>query len=76
MSESHYSFASKPWIAMAIANSTKSKDKIHKKFCKEKTPQQTEIYGKQFQTYRNHLTMLQPHWMNITKLILRKIKKI
>ena len=76
MSESHSSFASKPWITMAIANFTKNKDKIHKKFWKEKNPQQTEIYGKQFKTYRNHITMLQSQRMNITKLILRKIKKI
>ena len=76
MSKSHSSFTSKPWITMTTTNSTKRKDKIHKKFCLEKTPQQTEIYGKHFKTYRNHLTMLQSPRMNITKLILRKIKKI
>ena len=27
-------------------------------FCKEKNPQQKEIYGKQFKTYRNYLTTL------------------
>ena len=54
---------SKPWITTAIANSIKRKNKIYKKFCKEKNPQQIEIYGKQFKTYRNHLTTL----LRITK---------
>ena len=63
MSKSHTSFTSKPWITTAIANSIKSKNKIYKKFCKEKNPQQREIYGKQFKTYRNHLTTL----LRITK---------
>ena len=48
---------------MAIANSLKGKSKIYKQFYKEKNPQQKEIYGKQFKTYRNHLTML----LRITK---------
>ena len=40
---------------MAIANSIKSKNKIYKKFRKEKkNPQEKEIYGKQFKTYTNH----------------------
>ena len=56
MSKSHSSFTSKPWITTAIANSIRSKNKIYKKFCKEKNPQQKEISGKQFTTYRNHLT--------------------
>ena len=49
MSESHSSFASKPWIAMAIANSTKSKDKIHKKFCKKKTHSKQKFMESSFQ---------------------------
>ena len=48
MSKSCSSFASKPWITTAIANSIKSKNKIYKKFCKEKNPQQKQIYGRQF----------------------------
>ena len=48
---------------MAIANSIKHKNKIYKKFCKEKNPQQKDIYEKQFKTYRNHLTTL----LRITK---------
>ena len=36
ISNSRSSFTSKPWIATAIANSIKSKNKIYKKFCKEK----------------------------------------
>ena len=63
MSKSRSSFTSKPWINTAIANSIKSKTKIYKKICKEKNPQQREIYGKQFKTYRNHLTTL----LRITK---------
>ena len=63
MSKSRTSFTSKPWITTSVANSTKSKNKIYKKFCKEKNPQQREIYGKQFKTYRNHLTTL----LRITK---------
>ena len=63
MSKSCSSFTFKPWITTAIAYSIKSKNKIYKKFCKEKNPQQREIYGKQFRTYRNHLTTL----LRITK---------
>ena len=63
MSKSCSSFTSKPWITTTIANSIKSKNKIYKKFCKEKNPQQKEFYGKQFKTYRNHLTTL----LRITK---------
>ena len=63
MSKSRSSFTSKPRITTAIANSIKSKNKIYKKFCEEKNPQQKEIYGKQFKTYRNHLTTL----LRITK---------
>ena len=59
MSKFHSSFTSKPWITTAIANSIKRKNKIYKKICKEKNPQQKESYGKQFKTYRNHLTTLQ-----------------
>ena len=58
-SKSRSSFTSKTWITIAIASFTKSKNKIYKKICKEKNPQQKEIYGKQFKTYRNHLTTLQ-----------------
>ena len=58
MSKSRSSFTSKPWITTAIANSIKSKNKVYKKFCKRKNPQQKEICGKQFKTYRNHLTTL------------------
>ena len=36
MLKSCSSFTSKPWITMAIANSIKSKNKIYKKFRKEK----------------------------------------
>ena len=46
-----------------IANSIKNKTRFTKKICKEKNAQQKEIYGKQFKTYRNHLTML----LRITK---------
>ena len=63
MSKSRSSFTSKHWITMAIANSIKSKTKIYKTFCKEKNPQQKQICGKQFETYRNHLTAL----LTITK---------
>ena len=63
MSKSHSSFTSKPWIITAIANSIGSKNKIYKKNCKEKNPQQKGIYRKQFKTYRNHLTTL----LRITK---------
>ena len=55
MSKSRSSLIRKPWITTAIANSIKNKNKIYKKICKEKNPQQKEIYGKQFKTYRNHL---------------------
>ena len=48
MSKSHSSFTSKPWITTAIANSIKSKNKIYKRICEKKYPQQKEIYGKQF----------------------------
>ena len=41
----------------------KSKNKIYKIFCREKTPQQKEIYETQFKTYRNHVTTL----LGITK---------
>ena len=58
MSKSRSSFTSKLWINTAIANLIKSKNKIYKRFCKEKNPQQREIYRKQFKTYRNHLTTL------------------
>ena len=57
------SFTSKPWITTALANSIKSKNKIYKKNCKEKNPQQKQIYKRQFKTYRNHLTTL----LRITK---------
>ena len=63
MSKFRSSFTSKPWITTAIANSIKSKNKTYKKFCKERSSQQREIYGKQFKTYRNHLTTL----LRITK---------
>ena len=63
MSKSRSSFTSKPWITTAIANSIKSKNKIYKKICKEKNPQQKEIYERQFKTYRNNLTTL----LRITK---------
>ena len=56
--KSRSSFTSKPWITKAIANSIKNQNKIYKKICKEKGPQQKEIYGRQFKTYRNHLTTL------------------
>ena len=62
-SKSRSSFTSKPWITTAIPNSIKSKNKIYKKCCNEENPQQREIYGKQFKTYRNHLTTL----LRITK---------
>ena len=58
MAKSRSSFTSKPRITTAIGNSIKSKSKICKKFCKEKKPQENEIYGKQFKTYRNHLTTI------------------
>ena len=58
ISKSCSSFTSKPWITTAIANSIKSKNKTYKKFCKERSSQQREIYGKQFKNYRNHLTTL------------------
>ena len=77
MSKSCSSFTYKPWINTAIANSIKSKNKIYKKFFKEKNPQQKEIYERQFKTYRNHLTtLIRITKDEITKLILRKIKKI
>ena len=38
MPKSCSSFTSKTWITTAIANSIKSKNKIYKKFCKEKNP--------------------------------------
>ena len=63
MSKSRSSLTSKPLITTAISNSIKSKSTIYKKFCKEKNPQQKEIYRKQFKTYRNHLTTL----LRITK---------
>ena len=63
MSKSLSSFTSKPWITTSVANSIKSKNNIYNKFCKEKNPQQREICGKQFKTYRNHLTAL----LRITK---------
>ena len=63
MSKSRSSFTSKPWITTTIANSIKNKNKFYKKFCKEKKPQQKEIYERQFKTYRNHLTTL----LRITK---------
>ena len=63
MSKSPSSFPSKPWITTAIGSSIKSKKKIYKNNYKEKNPQQREIYGKQFKTYRNHLTTL----LRITK---------
>ena len=63
MSKSCSSFTSKPWITTAIANSIKSKKIFTKIFVKKKNPQQREIYGKQFKTYRNHLTTL----LRITK---------
>ena len=37
MSNTCLSFASKPWITMAIANFSKIKNKIYKNFSKEKT---------------------------------------
>ena len=49
MSKSCSYFSSKPWITTAIANTIKSKTKIYKKFCKEKNPQEKEIYGGRFQ---------------------------
>ena len=49
------SFTSKPWITTVIANSVKSKNKIYKKFCKEKNPKQREIYGKQLKLIRTIL---------------------
>ena len=58
MSKSYSSFTSKPWITMAIENSIKRKNKIRRKFCEEKNPQQKEIYEKQFKTYRHHLPTL------------------
>ena len=58
MSKSCSFFTSKPWVTMAIAKSIKGKNKICKTFVKKKNPQQKEIYGKQFKTYRNHLTAL------------------
>ena len=45
-------------MTTAIANSIKSKNKIFENFCEEKNPQQKEIYGKQFKTYRKLLTTL------------------
>ena len=63
MSRSCSSFTSTPSTNTTTENSIKSKNKIYKKFCKEKNPQQREIYGKQFKTYRNHLTTL----LRITK---------
>ena len=58
MSKSRSSFTSKLWITAAIANSIKRKNKICKNVCKKKKPQQREIYGKQFKTYRKHLMIL------------------
>ena len=63
MSKSSSSFTYKPWITTAIVNSIKRKNKIYTKFCKQKNPQQKEIYERQFKTYRNHLTTL----LRITK---------
>ena len=37
MSKPRSSFTSKPWITTAIVNSIKGRNKIYKKFCKEKT---------------------------------------
>ena len=57
MSKPHSSFTPKPWIITVIANSIKSKNKIYKKNCKEKKPQQFR------KTYRNYLITL----LRITK---------
>ena len=71
MPKSYSSFSSKPWMTTAIANSIKSKNKIFEKFCEEKNPQQKEIYGKQFKTYRNLLiTLLRiTVWKTIKEII-------
>ena len=67
---------SKPWITTAIADSIKSKNKIYKKYYKEKkktdkgkfTESSSELIGTILQHYS------ESQRMNVTKLILRKIK--
>ena len=63
----------------AIANSIKSKKRFAKNFLNKKNPQQKKIYGKQFRTYRNHLTTLlrtrnDEYYKNHFKEIKKKLK--
>ena len=48
----------KPWITAGLANSIRNKNKLYKRFCKEKNPKTKEYYEKQFKSCRNHISSL------------------
>ena len=78
MSKSRSFFAFKPWITTAIANSIKSKTKIYKTVCnrKKKLNQKKFIETSLKLTGTTLLRYQESQRINITKLILKKIKKI
>ena len=51
-------YETKPWITPGLANSIRNKNKLYKRFCKEKNPKTKEYYEKQFKPYRNHISSL------------------
>ena len=51
-------YETKPWITPGLANSIRNKNKLYKRFCKEKNPKTKEYYEKQFKSYRNHISSL------------------
>ena len=51
-------YETKPWITPGLANSIGNKNKLYKRFCKEKNPKTKEYYEKQFKSYRNHISSL------------------
>ena len=51
-------YETKPWITPGLANSIRNKNKLYKRFCKDKNPKTKEYYEKQFKSYCNHISSL------------------
>ena len=80
MSKCHSSFASKPWITTAIANSIKAKISSTKNLVKKKTQNKGKFMDSSLKLWyykepSYNITKSCIQRMNIAKLIFRKIKK-
>ena len=51
-------YETKPCISPGLANYVRNKNKLYKRFFKEKDPKTKEYYEKQFKLCRNHISSL------------------